>query len=97
MAHGRDKPPILSKQQRKNDIFYLELSFRGFFVSYICQYTQYYILELMCKYVFFLKQAFSFCQQIQYNPIQEFHYLPKTCLQLISQYLFNSNQRRQRL
>lgn len=35
--------------------------------------------------------------QIQYHPIQEFHYLPKTLLQLNSQYLLNSNQWRQQL
>lgn len=35
--------------------------------------------------------------QIQYHPIQEFHYLPKTFLQLNSQYLLNSNKWRQQL
>lgn len=35
---------------------------------------------------------FAFALQIQHHPIQEFHYLPKTLLQLNSQHLLHSNQ-----
>lgn len=35
--------------------------------------------------------------QVEYYPIQEFHYLPKTLIQLLCQYLVNSDKRRQQL
>lgn len=57
----------------------------------------YTILEVWGYFCASLKHDFAFTHQIQYNPIQEFHYLPKAILQLNSQYLLNSNQWRQQL